>query len=439
VGKGKSAPGREGYQGVPIKPMGAHQRRRERGQSLVEFTIFLPILLFMMLIAADFGRVYLGWINLQQMARLAANYAADHATAWPGDAEAQDRYHQMVINEAALTNCELVDNVVPDPIFEYASNPRPTGSDVTVAFDCEFSLITPFIGNILGNTITASASSTFPVKEGVVVEGDASGGDGTTQAPVAEFVGSPRSGWGPVQVTFTDLSSNAPGSWSWNFSVSPGGTGSGSTSPSSSTQTGPIAVTYDCAGSPGDTCTFGVSLRVSNTAGTNTLTRDDYITVTVPPDSGPIFDFSASPQSGDEPLTTSFQYVDLGGTTPATWAWDLDGNGTTDATTQNPSHTYATEGEYTVSLTVSDGTDANTLTKSAFIRVDAPVCTVPDFANVAVNNAQGIWTSAGFTGTLTAIRPPNSNYTIKSQSLLGGTVDPKPEGCASNITVGSKP
>jgi Flp pilus assembly protein TadG len=52
------------------------RRRRSRGQSLVEFAIVLPILLLLTLVALDFGGVYLGWINLQSMSRIAANLAA---------------------------------------------------------------------------------------------------------------------------------------------------------------------------------------------------------------------------------------------------------------------------------------------------------------------------------------------------------------------------
>ncbi|HEY2887572.1 MAG TPA: TadE family protein, partial [Candidatus Limnocylindrales bacterium] len=33
-----------------------------RGQSLVEFALILPAMLFLSLIVLDFGRVYLGWI-----------------------------------------------------------------------------------------------------------------------------------------------------------------------------------------------------------------------------------------------------------------------------------------------------------------------------------------------------------------------------------------
>jgi len=84
-------------------------RSRSRGQSLVELALTLPVVLLLLLIAIDFGRVYLGWVNLQQMARIAANFAADHATAWdtPGDATVRARYQSIVRNDARLINCTL--------------------------------------------------------------------------------------------------------------------------------------------------------------------------------------------------------------------------------------------------------------------------------------------------------------------------------------------
>src|SRR6476659_5639717 len=72
-------------------------REKSLGQSLVEFALVLPVMLLLMLTALDFGRVYLGYINLQNMARIAANFAADNPSAWDGvvkgtDAELKDKY-----------------------------------------------------------------------------------------------------------------------------------------------------------------------------------------------------------------------------------------------------------------------------------------------------------------------------------------------------------
>ena len=63
-------------------PRGHRWLSRPSGQSLVEFALILPVMLLLALIALDFGRVYLGWINLQNMARAASNFAANHSEAW---------------------------------------------------------------------------------------------------------------------------------------------------------------------------------------------------------------------------------------------------------------------------------------------------------------------------------------------------------------------
>lgn len=84
--------------------------------------------------------------------------------------------------------------------------------------------------------------------------------------PVADFVGTPTSGDHPLNVSFTDLSSNNPTSWSWDF-----GDGSGT-----STQQNP-QYTYTAAGS------YTVSLTATNAFGSDVATKVDYITVTDPP------------------------------------------------------------------------------------------------------------------------------------------------------------
>ncbi len=70
----------------------------------------------------------------------------------------------------------------------------------------------------------------------------------------------------------------------------------------------------------------------------------------------PIAHASASVDSGPTPLAVDFSSagsVDPEGTS-LTYAWDFDGNGTTDSTEANPSHTYTTAGNYSVRLTVTD-------------------------------------------------------------------------------------
>jgi cytochrome c len=70
----------------------------------------------------------------------------------------------------------------------------------------------------------------------------------------------------------------------------------------------------------------------------------------------PIAHAAATPDAGPTPLTVQFSSagsVDPEGTS-LTYAWDFDGNGTTDSTAADPSHTYTTAGNYNVRLTVTD-------------------------------------------------------------------------------------
>ncbi len=66
---------------------------------------------------------------------------------------------------------------------------------------------------------------------------------------------------------------------------------------------------------------------------------------------------TASPTSGQEPLTVSFSSAGSSDADPAdsiTFAWDFDGNGTTDSIEAAPTHVYTTTGQYTAQLTVTD-------------------------------------------------------------------------------------
>src|SRR5512144_2877143 len=86
---------------------------RDLGQSLVELALVVPVLLLIVLTAVDFGRVYLGYVNLQQMARVAGAFAAEHAEALDRaipDPTVLDRYRKLIGNDASKLNC------TPDPI-----------------------------------------------------------------------------------------------------------------------------------------------------------------------------------------------------------------------------------------------------------------------------------------------------------------------------------
>ena len=114
------------------------------------------------------------------------------------------------------------------------------------------------------------------------------------------------------------------------------------------------------------------------THGRGMYTTDAFVTSSVA-------DFVASStMSCSGSLTVNF--TDNSAAPNNSWAWDVDNNGTTDYTTQNPTHTYSSPGAYTVKLTVNSG--ASTVTKKSFIVVSSgtpnnPSCTIGTDYNTA--------------------------------------------------------
>jgi PKD repeat protein len=167
--------------------------------------------------------------------------------------------------------------------------------------------------------------------------------------PVADFTASATVITEGDSVTFTDLSSNNPDAWDWVFA---GGT------PGTSTQQNPT-VTYNTAG------TYTVTLTATNAYGGDVETKTDYITVQ-PAGQPPTADFTYTTDG----LTVNFTdtSTDPDGTI-VSWDWDFgDGN---NSTLQNPSHTYAAGGTYTVTLTVTDN-DALTDSTGKDVTVTGP-------------------------------------------------------------------
>lgn len=94
-----------------------------------------------------------------------------------------------------------------------------------------------------------------------------------SQLPITNFTASSTNITPGSSTNFIDLSQRNPTSWSWSF---PGGT------PSSSTQQNPSGIVYNTPG------VYSVSLTATNSFGSNTLTKTDYITVSSPSPTCPI-------------------------------------------------------------------------------------------------------------------------------------------------------
>jgi hypothetical protein len=138
-------------------------------------------------------------------------------------------------------------------------------------------------------------------------------------------------------------------------------------------------------------------------AATNNCGYSKFISVNTPCVSALTAAFSSDKIIGCAPMTVKFTDNTTG--TPTQWKWDIDNNGTTDYTVQNPSHTFTTAGTYTVKLVASNATSKDSIIKVAQIIVK-PALTV------ALSVPQNVTCNGGSNGSVTALASGgDGNYT----------------------------
>ncbi|MCK9632425.1 MAG: SBBP repeat-containing protein, partial [Methanoregula sp.] len=239
--------------------------------------------------------------------------------------------------------------------------------------------------------------------------------DNQPTPPRASFTANVTSGNAELAVTFRDRSSGTPTSWAWDF-------GDGSTS----TEKNPVH-TYGAVG------TYTVRLTATNSLGTNTTVKNNYINATL---GAPIAAFNATKTAGDTPFTA--QFTDKSARLPTSWTWDFGDSDTTNATKQNPVHTYTSAGDYTVKLTASNTAGSNLTTRTGYINVNAKVIAEKEFnlagvdtedtggaQNVSIDTSQVAVNTTGSVVTLTGI----GNGWASMDLVMNGT----PEVGASTI------
>ncbi|MEO9005475.1 MAG: PKD domain-containing protein [Ginsengibacter sp.] len=169
-------------------------------------------------------------------------------------------------------------------------------------------------------------------------------------SPIVNFAGSDVSGCFPLKTHFTDLSFPGSGSidkWEWDFGD------------------GNFAATQNPGHEYANMGDFNVSLRITNNFGcVTTKTTPSFIHIT----SGVKAAFTNTiTKSCNAPSTISFLNASSG-TGALTYHWDF-GDSTTSASV-NPSHTYKSPGNFTISLMVSNTTGCtDTLIKTKLISI----------------------------------------------------------------------
>ncbi len=201
----------------------------------------------------------------------------------------------------------------------------------------------------------------------------------------ADFTSNLTSGKVPLAVQFTDLSTDSPSAWEWDFN---------SDGQVDSTEQNPVCEFKDVG-------TYNVTLRAGNDTLWANVTKTNYITV----ENVFMADFTASPLEGEPPLTVQFTDNSTGNITSCYWDFG-DGNTSTD---QNPSHIYYENGDYSITLNVSNAYEYSALKMDNYI-------TVTDGSESSGSSGSDL---SGFTGTGASPEPAsNVEATVQAQKYI---------------------
>jgi len=182
-------------------------------------------------------------------------------------------------------------------------------------------------------------------------------------APIANFAADNTVIFENETVNYTDLSENAT-SWEWYFE---GGT------PETSNEQNPT-VLYENQGN------FDVRLKVTNSAGSHELLKENYITVWKV-NSQPVANFEADITEIFENEVVSF--TDLSEYATG-WEWYFEGGTPETSAEQNPTILYATAGNFDVKLTVTNENGSDEMLKEQYILVKELAINKLDGINVKI-------------------------------------------------------
>ncbi|MEO6579019.1 MAG: TadE/TadG family type IV pilus assembly protein [Candidatus Limnocylindria bacterium] len=371
------------------------------GQSLVELALVLPLLIVLLLGAIDFGRVFFGWVAMQNAARVGANYASTHPDAWtltnPLALSQRQEYRDLVLDSGS-TNCTLTPSTPAPPSFPDGT--RGIGDRTRVDLNCNFALITPLMGSLVGQggLLRISADATFPIRQGCAN----CGSSGTAPPPppppncraipsiVGLSVSGARAAWTAAGFTgvFTPVSGEDARTVATRNVDQHGEVGcNGSTNAFFSSSVS-VTLAAIVTPAPGETCRTVPNLKGMTVAAARQAWQN-----------AGFLAGNFVPATGNDAQIVQTQTF-----TPASLAGEC----------QEPA---------TLNVQVTSG--------PAPPPPPPPPCKVPSLVNTLRSAAQGSWGVAGFTTTV-KYQPPAANWTvIKSQTLVGGSY----AGCGALITV----
>jgi Flp pilus assembly protein TadG len=239
------------------------QRRRSRGQSLVEFALILPVFLVFLAAALDLGRVFYANITLNNAAREGAFQAAITPALYLEDQACDQATNRVVCRIQNETTGSMI-TVAPTDIdmsCSVAGCADTPGSLVTIDVRGKFRLVTPLLSAIFGGQELNLSSSAVAQIQYLPDPNTAT----LPPGPVANFTADdPTNDTAPWDVTFDPSASTGdPTAWNWDFD------GDGLVD---STEEFPTH-SYTAEG------TYTVSLTVINLTTAHTMIRNDYVVI----------------------------------------------------------------------------------------------------------------------------------------------------------------
>jgi PKD repeat protein len=271
------------------------------------------------------------------------------------------------------TNLVVVDDV---PTVGFTAN----SNDFSATFSNQTTNATTYLWNFGdGNTSTmVSPVHTYAVDGNYAVVLTATNNCGTTTAtrtvvittsPIAGFSANVNTGCTPFTVQYNNNASGNTMGWAWEF---PGGT------PATSNQQNPVVI-YQTSG------TYSATLTASNSIGNSVKTQTDFIVA----QTVPITDFD---------LTVNGALVTATNTTQngTSYLWDF-GDGST-STVESPTHTYASDGVFNITLASTNSCGVQQLNQNVLIAT-------PPTAGFTASNTAGC---APHTVVFTQTASPNA-------------------------------
>ena len=258
------------------RPPARTRQRRARGQALVELAIILPVLLVIVGAAIDLGRLFSAYVSIENAAKEGAFYGAINprcdvvktGCANPNTVDWHVRNELPGVTVTSLT----VECLASGSGTSKAVTACVEDDTYRVGVTHQFNLVTPLLSPIFGSTLTLSSTATsvvlneafdpnatpFPMPTATATPTPTPTGPppGCATAPAANFSFTVQN----KRVTFTDTSTTAAGctitSWAWAF-------GDGDTS----------SEQHPVHQYPSKTTPYTVTLTVTNSFGSNVITR----------------------------------------------------------------------------------------------------------------------------------------------------------------------